>query len=73
MSDQHDDDSQQPEEESEDLLATIEQVEETLSVMTSVVSNLRDQLRERLEEGDPQHLSAEEYLKQLDNPGGVWH
>ncbi len=66
MSDQHDD-------ESEDLLATIEQVEETLSVMTSVVSNLREQLHQRLEEGDPEHLSAEEYLKQVDNPSGVWH
>lgn len=69
MSDQHDD-------ESEDLLATIEQVEETLSVMTEVVGNLREQLHERLEEGEeaePEHMSAEEYLKQVDNPSGVWH
>ncbi len=66
MSDEHDD-------ESEDLLATIEQVEETLSVMTSVVSNLREQLHERLEEGEPETMSAEEYLKQVDNPSGVWH
>lgn len=62
----------QQDEESEDLLATIEQVEETLSVMTSVVSHLREQLVDRLE-GDQGHPGTDEFLEQVDNPDGVWH
>ena len=59
--------------EPEDLLATIEQVEETLSVMTSVVSHLREQLSDRLEGVDECEMTAEEYLETVENPSGVWH
>ena len=60
-------------EDPEDLLTTIEQVEETLSVMTSVVSHLREQLSDRLEGAEEYEMSAEEYLETVENPSGVWH
>lgn len=59
--------------EAEDLLATIEQVEETLNVMTSVVGHLKDQLADQLEGAETVEMSAEEYLEQVDNPDGIWH
>lgn len=59
--------------EAEDLLDTIEQVEETLGVMTSVVSHLKDQLAEQLQDTATVEMSAEEYLEQVDNPDGIWH
>lgn len=58
--------------EAEDLLDTIEQVEETLSIMTSVVSHLKEQLVDQLE-GATVEMSAEEYLEQVENPDGIWH
>lgn len=63
-----DDDDQ----DAEDLLATIEQVEETLGVMTSVVGHLKSQLAEQLD-GQTVEMSAEEYLEQVENPDNVWH
>lgn len=59
--------------EAEDLLATIEQVEETLGVMTSVVGHLREQLADQLDGAETVEMSAEEYLEQVDNPDGIWH
>lgn len=64
----NDDDDQ----DAEDLLATIEQVEETLGVMTSVVGHLKGQLAEQLD-GQTVEMSAEEYLEQVENPDNVWH
>lgn len=68
MGDQQDDENG----ESEDLLSTIEQVEETLSVMTSVVSHLREQLVDRLE-NDENRSATDDFFEQVDNPDGVWH
>lgn len=65
-----DDDDDQ---EAEDLLATIEQVEETLGVMASVVGHLKGQLADQLEGTETVEISAEEYLEQVDNPDNVWH
>jgi regulator of replication initiation timing len=59
--------------EAEDLLTTIEQVEETLGVMTTVVGHLKEQLVDQLEGAETVEMSAEEFLEQVDNPDGVWH
>ncbi|MBQ0754887.1 MAG: hypothetical protein KBT87_12050 [Gammaproteobacteria bacterium] len=59
--------------EAEDLLSTIEQVEETLTIMTSVVTELKDQLMEQLGVADVCEMSAEEYLECCVNSEGVVH
>lgn len=57
----------------EDLLSTIEQVEETLTVMTTVVSELKDQLMEQLGLADIREMSAEEFLEYCENSDGIVH
>ena len=57
----------------EDLLTTLEQVEETLSVMTGVVGHLKEQVQAKLEDAGYVELSAEEFLEQCENPDGVLH
>ncbi|MCB1836967.1 MAG: hypothetical protein KDH99_05050 [Alcanivoracaceae bacterium] len=59
--------------EAEDLLSTIEQVEETLTIMTTVVSELKDQLMEQLGFVDTREMSAEEFLEYCENTEGVVH
>ncbi|MDF1781483.1 MAG: hypothetical protein P1U67_09325 [Alcanivoracaceae bacterium] len=59
--------------EAEDLLSTIEQVEETLTIMTTVVSELKDQLMEQLGFVDTREMSAEEFLEYCENSEGVVH
>lgn len=59
--------------EAEDLLSTIEQVEETLTIMTTVVSELKDQLMEQLGFVDTREMSAEEFLEYCENNEGVLH
>lgn len=59
--------------EAEDLLSTIEQVEETLTIMTTVVSELKDQLMEQLGFADTREMSAEEFLEYCENTEGVLH
>ncbi len=59
--------------EAEDLLSTIEQVEETLTIMTTVVSELKDQLMEQLGFVDTREMSAEEFLEYCENTEGVLH
>ena len=71
MSQYQDDDVQ---EEARDLLSAIEQVEETLSMMTNVVSQLKEQVASHID-GDPDtvEMSAEEFLEQCENTEGTWH
>ena len=57
----------------EDLLTTLEHVEETLTVMSGVVSHLKEQVLAQLDEGDMVELSAEEFLERCDNATGTWH
>ena len=57
----------------EDLLGTIEQVEETLTIMTTVVSQLKEQLMEQLGVVDTRDLSVEEFLEFCENSDGVLH
>jgi argininosuccinate lyase len=70
MSDYDDRDDYQ--QEAEDLLETIEQVEETLTVMSKVVGQLKEQVASHL---DPYtvEMSAEEFLEQCENLEGTWH
>lgn len=69
MSDYNKDEYQQ---DAEELLETIEQVEETLAVMSQVVGQLKEQVAEHL---DPCtiEMSAEEFLAQCENAEGKWH
>jgi regulator of replication initiation timing len=77
MSDQDRDDDFRDDyrEEARELLSTIEQVEETLSVMTSVVGQLKEQVATHLDEDDTHtiEMSAEEFLEQCENLEGTWH
>ena len=57
----------------EDLLGTIEQVEETLTIMTTVVSQLKEQLMEQLGVVDTRDLSVEEFLELCENSDGIVH
>lgn len=57
----------------EDLLMTIEQVEETLSIMSTVVSHLKDQLMDQLGVIDTREMSAEEFLEYCENQDGIVH
>ena len=57
----------------EDLLGTIEQVEETLTIMTSVVSQLKDQLMDQLGIADSRDMSVEEFLEICENSDGILH
>lgn len=57
----------------EDLLTTLEHVEETLTVMSGVVSHLKEQVLAQLDEGKMVELSAEEFLECCDNATGTWH
>jgi len=57
----------------EDLLGTIEQVEETLTIMTTVVSQLKDQLMEQLGIVDARDMSVEEFLEICENSDGIVH
>ena len=57
----------------EDLLGTIEQVEETLTIMTTVVSQLKEQLMEQLGVIDTRDRSVEEFLEFCENSDGVLH
>ena len=58
--------------EAEDLLETIEQVEETLTVMSKVVGQLKVQVASHLDT-DTIEMSAEEFLEQCENLEGTWH
>ena len=58
--------------EAEDLLETIEQVEETLTVMSKVVGQLKEQVASHLDH-DAIEMSAEEFLEQCENLEGTWH
>ena len=75
MSDQEDyDDYEDHKQEAQELLSTIEQVEETLSVMTTVVSQLKEQVATHIDDGnDTVEMSAEEFLEQCENAEGTWH
>ena len=57
----------------DDLLTTLEQVEETLSVMTGVVGHLKEQVLAQLDDDAVLELSAEEFLERCDNATGTWH
>ncbi|MBZ2189787.1 MAG: hypothetical protein LAT61_07635 [Alcanivorax sp.] len=57
----------------EDLLTTLEQVEETLTVMSGVVGHLKEQVLSQLDEDAVVELSAEEFLERCDNANGTWH
>lgn len=73
MSDQDHDDFQ---EEARDLLSAIEQVEETLAMMTTVVGQLKEQVTSHLDGDDDEdtvEMSAEEFLEQCENIEGTWH
>ena len=65
--------SDQFDEETEDLLTTIEQVEETLTIMTSVVGHLREQLLGQMGLVDTREMTAEEFLEYCENSEGVLH
>lgn len=67
----HDDDHLELD--AEDLLTTLEQVEETLSVMTGVVGHLKEQVQSKLEESGFVELSTEEFLEQVENIDGILH
>ncbi|MBL7251586.1 hypothetical protein ACLD02_11820 [Alloalcanivorax sp. C16-2] len=71
MSDQDHDDFQ---EEARDLISAIEQVEETLAMMTTVVSQLKEQVTAHIDgDEDTVEMSAEEFLEQCENIEGTWH
>lgn len=70
MSDQLDQDLDQ---ETEDLLTTIEHVEETLTIMTSVVSQLKEQLLDQMGYAESHEMSAEEFLEYCENADGILH
>lgn len=57
----------------DDLLGTIEQVEETLTVMTSVVSNLKAQLMEQLGMAEIREMTPEEFLEYCENGSDTLH
>ena len=57
----------------DDLLATLEQVEETLSIMTGVVSHLKEQVQAKLEDAGIIEMTAEEFLEQCENADGILH
>lgn len=61
-----------PKQEAADLLETIEQVEETLSVMTKVVGQLKDQVASHLDTTTVE-MSTEEFLEQCENLEDTWH
>ena len=65
--------SDQFDEETEDLLTTIEQVEETLTIMTSVVSHLKEQMLSQMGLVDTREMTAEEFLEYCENSEGVLH
>ncbi|MCH2558088.1 MAG: hypothetical protein MK005_12390 [Alcanivorax sp.] len=76
MSQYQDDDFQNDlNEEARDLLSAIEQVEETLAMMTTVVGRLKEQVSAHLdgEDDDTIEMSAEEFLEQCENTEGTWH
>ncbi|MBM7333689.1 MAG: hypothetical protein ABGX87_09215 [Alcanivorax sp.] len=76
MSQYQDDDFQNDlHEEARDLLSAIEQVEETLAMMTTVVGRLKEQVSAHLdgEDDDTIEMSAEEFLEQCENTEGTWH
>lgn len=74
MSDHEDyDDYEDHKQEAQELLSTIEQVEETLSVMTTVVSQLKEQVATHIDGDDTVEMSAEEFLEQCENAEGTWH
>lgn len=54
----------------ENILETLAQVEETLSVMSSVVGQLREQVQSQTEVLE---MSAEEFLSRCENPDGILH
>lgn len=54
------------------LLETIEQVEETLAVMSQVVHQLKQQVATQALES-PTKQTADEDLSRCDNLNGVWH
>lgn len=57
----------------DDLLGTIEQVEETLTVMTSVVSDLKAQLMDQLGTAEIREMTPEEFLEYCENSSGILH
>ncbi len=57
-------------EDEENILETLAQVEETLSVMSSVVGHLREQVQSQT---DVLEMSAEEFLSHCENPDGILH
>ncbi len=59
-------------EEARELLDTLEQVEEALTVMTTVVAQLKDQVATHLED-DTEEITAEEFLERCENLAGTWH
>ncbi|AFT71546.1 MULTISPECIES: hypothetical protein [Alloalcanivorax] len=59
-------------EEARELLDTIEQVEEALTVMTTVVAQLKEQVATHLED-DTEEITAEEFLERCENLAGTWH
>lgn len=65
--------SDQFDEETEDLLTTIEQVEETLTIMTSVVGHLKEQLLGQMGLVDAREMTAEEFLEYCENSEGIVH
>jgi hypothetical protein len=70
MSDQLD---QEMDQETEDLLTTIEHVEETLTIMTGVVTQLKEQLLDQLGYVDSHEMTAEEFLECYENADGIVH
>tara|TARA_A100001391_G_scaffold172672_1_gene134234 strand:+ start:4140 stop:4391 length:252 start_codon:yes stop_codon:yes gene_type:complete len=61
-------------EEARELLSAIEQVEDTLAMMTSVVSQLKEQVTAHMGgDEDTVEMSAEEFLEQCENVEGTWH
>jgi hypothetical protein len=48
-------------------------VEETLTIMTTVVSQLKEQLMEQLGVVDSRDMSVEEFLEFCENSDGVLH
>ncbi|KAF0804335.1 hypothetical protein ACRYJU_18990 [Alloalcanivorax xenomutans] len=71
MSD-HEDYDGHDKQEARELLDTIEQVEEALTVMSTVVAQLKEQVASHLED-ETEELTAEEFLERCENLGGTWH
>lgn len=57
----------------EDILDTIEQVEETLTAMTDVIAQIKEHMLEQMGLTEYVELTPEEFLERCENISGTLH